>query len=160
MKRTLISVANWLSILIIKLVARLFVIFVPIVILIVAFVALIDQNEETIKISNVGFLMFVALGNVCFSWSRSLESRDQDKSKTVAQMGVEFVIAAILFLIASICKYAPTLNIVAFSHSVIQDVLNGIAFICFILVIVIFMLSIYQFFDVYFSVYINDQKDE
>lgn len=63
-----------------------------------------DLNSDTIKITNYGFAIVLSLSAVCFNWSRAI-TKDDDLQFFAKNQGEVLLMAAILFLIISGCKY-------------------------------------------------------
>lgn len=98
---------------------------------------ILQNNEiDTINLTNVGFVMLIALSNACFSWSRSLNSTKELLIKNLNDAGVTSILGAISFLFGSLTKYLNS-NLILFSsdYSLFNDQW----------VIVIFKLSHYLF---------------
>lgn len=71
--------------------------------------AFINDKIDTTSVSNVGFLMLIAIANICFTWARSFEKESLKLSKDLLNAnGGLAIITAIFFLFGSLFKYIYT----------------------------------------------------
>lgn len=67
---------------------------------------ILDPKVDTTGISNIGFLILVALSNCCFTWSRSLTEESVTRfSKSLNRDGAACVMAALSYAVGSLTKY-------------------------------------------------------
>jgi hypothetical protein len=57
------------------------------------------------KVSNIGFLMLIALSNVCFSWARSVDPKYINTISRINSVAARALIAAMLFIFASLFSF-------------------------------------------------------
>ena len=97
------------AILAVAFVARALIFFMPISVaaligLYFAFTLLINQNENTISITNYAFAIVAVLSNISFSYARCVDDNKEMRAQ-LQYCGEKFLNSAIQFLIASIVKY-------------------------------------------------------
>ncbi|MET3611563.1 hypothetical protein [Mucilaginibacter rubeus] len=67
---------------------------------------LMNSEYDTISISNVGFVVLLALSNSCFSWARSLDDpKYKDLIERINDKAINGIIAAVCFMLGSLFKY-------------------------------------------------------
>lgn len=68
--------------------------------------AFTNLNLDTTNISNVGFLMFIGIANVNFSWARSIEEDTLKTNKQIINLSaVIAIVTAMFFVSGSLFKY-------------------------------------------------------
>ncbi|MCC8410452.1 hypothetical protein LJ707_16030 [Mucilaginibacter sp. UR6-1] len=124
-----------------------------------AIVRFCDKDIETTTLTSVGFVVFIAVSNLCFSWVRALDTtNDTINSKKVMGIALDSIIAAILFLIGSGSKYffllayngAHKISILYYTYYVIFIISLASSF-------VIAAWIIYRLFKVYLIIRFNFQ---
>jgi hypothetical protein len=112
---------------------------------------LFDPGRDTLQISSAAFVTTLALASVTFSYARSLKEGSAIRDELIFA-GEKLVIAAVVFLFASILKHASNdipkymnisiellktpkeqlLDMTLFGHHIIEIMISMIAFIVFL----------------------------
>lgn len=65
-----------------------------------------NKNQDTTNLTNYGFAILIGFSSVCFSWARNMNPEKEPKMlEKISNCGEVSLLAAILFLVASLIKY-------------------------------------------------------
>lgn len=146
-----------------KILSYLFIVFLILISIISIFATLystiVDEKKDTIYLTNIGFAVLLALGNICFSWSRALFSTASDKlRKKLNKAGAESIISAIFFLAGSFAKFTYSHNtqfLIEF-NIVYGHFIYGMAYLfCFSVATIMAVLVLFKILIIY-----NEIRDD
>jgi hypothetical protein len=65
-------------------------------------------NEANFTLLNYGFVIFLGLSSICFSWAKSLPQKEEKLFKRIYKCGIKSLQGSIIFLIGAIFKCVMT----------------------------------------------------
>lgn len=91
------------------------------------------EKYDTIDFSIIGFGAIIVLGQICFSWSRTMSDSHEKLREKLNRIGKESVVPAILFLLSAVTKLNITnKTVVTLAFEDLNHGINSIAyFLCF-----------------------------
>ncbi|MBS1525496.1 MAG: hypothetical protein JST19_07595 [Bacteroidetes bacterium] len=109
------------------------------------------EKYDTIEFSVIGFGSILVLGQICFSWSRSMTDMHEKLREKLNRIGKESVVPAILFLLSAVTKLNITnKTVMTLAFDDLNKGINSVAyFVCFsagILLSMYLMLKILYYF--------------
>lgn len=65
-----------------------------------------NVDIDTTNLTNYGFAILAGISSICFSWSKNLNSEDENTSERIIIIAECFLHTAIIFLLSSAIKYS------------------------------------------------------
>lgn len=114
-----------------------------------------NPEIDTVSLTNLGFAIFIGLSSVLFSWSRSLdEKKHQYSVKQINKMAARSIMGSIFFILSSFFKYFALSKYVDIDRNQTIDlILEVVSVICILIALMMALLTIYDFFNVFISLW-------